>query len=182
VSWNEFLALVLNVDALNAWVCWMEVVGVVFITPTTIITVGEKGAAFCRRVHQTVRCTPYTTLFIVRCLPRHSTVGMCSSHSLDPPAPVAHRTVRCDLTPDRLWLSDGFWLRWQSTIGEVDRWPWAHRTVRCTPDSPVNYSRGALSFFRERSVRWAHQPRHRTLSGALQAGASLIRPIFIETT
>jgi hypothetical protein len=55
----------------------------------------------------------------------------------------AHRTVRCD----------------QVTVGSghvsfVDRvancWlqaPLAHRTVRCTPDSPVNFSRGVLGEF-----------------------------------
>jgi hypothetical protein len=44
----------------------------------------------------------------------------------------------------------------------------------------VNYSRGALSFSRELSVRRARQAGHWALSGAPQAGASLIRPIFIE--
>jgi hypothetical protein len=46
----------------------------------------------------------------------------------------------------------------------------------------VKYSRGALSFSRERHVRRAHQPGHWTLFGALQTGASLTRPIFIEMT
>jgi hypothetical protein len=31
VSWNELLALLLNVYEWSAWMCWMEVVGVVFI-------------------------------------------------------------------------------------------------------------------------------------------------------
>jgi hypothetical protein len=31
--------------------------------------------------------------------------------------------------------------------------PLAHRTVRCTPDSPVNYSRTPLIYSRERQVR-----------------------------
>jgi hypothetical protein len=31
--------------------------------------------------------------------------------------------------------------------------PLAHRTVRCTPDSPVNYSRTPLITFREQQVR-----------------------------
>jgi hypothetical protein len=37
-----------------------------------------------------------------------------------------------------------------------DRWPGrplAHRTVRCTPDSPVNYSRTSLIYSQERQVR-----------------------------
>jgi hypothetical protein len=38
----------------------------------------------------------------------------------------------------------------------VDRWPGrplAHRTVRCTPDSPVNYSRTSLIISQEQLVR-----------------------------
>jgi hypothetical protein len=38
----------------------------------------------------------------------------------------------------------------------ADRWPgrpMAHRTVRCTPDSPVNYSHMPLNSSRERPVR-----------------------------
>jgi hypothetical protein len=58
----------------------------------------------------------------------------------------AHQTVRCaqptvgaghgslaDCTAEH-WLQESF----------------AHRTVRCTPDSPVNFSRGLLTFSRER--------------------------------
>jgi hypothetical protein len=90
--------------------------------------------------------------------------------------------------PDRRWLfltSDRFWLggnRPLASCGEVDRWTWAQRTVQCTPDSLVKYSRRALSFSRERPVRRAHQPGHRTLFGAPQTGANLTRPIFIEMT
>jgi hypothetical protein len=36
----------------------MEVVGVVFIAPTTIIVVGQKAAAFYQLAHRTVPCTP----------------------------------------------------------------------------------------------------------------------------
>jgi hypothetical protein len=39
VSLNGLLALVLNVDDWNAWVKWMEVVGVVFIAPNHFIVV-----------------------------------------------------------------------------------------------------------------------------------------------
>jgi hypothetical protein len=73
-------------------------------------------------------------------------------------------------TPDSpVWLGD----HWRSP--RVARWlrcrplVWvrqAHRTVRCTADSPVNYSCDALSFSRERSVRQESQPEHETLSGA----------------
>jgi hypothetical protein len=42
------------------------------------------------------------------------------------------------------------------TVGPTDRWPdrpLAHRTVRCTPDSPVNFSRTPLITSREQQVR-----------------------------
>jgi hypothetical protein len=42
------------------------------------------------------------------------------------------------------------------TDSVADRWPGrllAHRTVRCTPDSPVNYSRTPLITSREQQVR-----------------------------
>jgi hypothetical protein len=51
----------------------------------------------------------------------------------------------------------------------VDRWldaRLAHRTVQCTSDSPMNYSRGALSIFPRAACLPGHQRRHRTLSGA----------------
>jgi hypothetical protein len=45
----------------------------------------------------------------------------------------------------------------QPTVGPADRWltgqSGAHRSVRCTPDSPVNYSRTSLIYSRERQVR-----------------------------
>src|SRR5688500_6435622 len=42
------------------------------------------------------------------------------------------------------------------TDSAADRWPGrplAHRTVRCTPDSPVNFSRTPLANSRERLLR-----------------------------
>jgi hypothetical protein len=50
--------------------------------------------------------------------------------------------------------------RWLGHVSRADRaanrWPGrplAHRTVRCTPDSPVNYSRTPLIYSRELQVR-----------------------------
>jgi hypothetical protein len=50
--------------------------------------------------------------------------------------------------------------RWLGHVSRADRaadrWPGrplAHRTVRCTPDSPMNYSRTPLNSSRERPVR-----------------------------
>jgi hypothetical protein len=65
--------------------------------------------------------------------------------------------------------------RWLGHVSRADRaadrWPdrpLAHRTVRCTPDSPVNYSRTPLITSREQQVRLSQPgtPAHRTLSGA----------------
>jgi hypothetical protein len=39
VSWNEVLALVLNVYEWSAWMKWMEVVGVVFIASNHFLAV-----------------------------------------------------------------------------------------------------------------------------------------------
>jgi hypothetical protein len=64
-------------------------------------------------------------------------------------------TVRC--TPDSLVPPPDRWLGHVSCADRAaDRWPdrpLAHRTVRCTPYSPVNYSRTPLIYSRERQVR-----------------------------
>jgi hypothetical protein len=44
VSWDELLALVLNVDEWNAWMNLMEVVGVVFITANHFLVVASFAA------------------------------------------------------------------------------------------------------------------------------------------
>jgi hypothetical protein len=94
---------------------------------------------------------------------------------------LAHRTVRCTTghCPVRisflLWRSRplALWSRWRTghclvplpTVGTchasradsaADRWPGrllAHRTVRCTSDSPVNYRCTPLITSREQQVR-----------------------------
>jgi len=76
----------------------------------------------------------------------------------------AHRTVRCFLPTVG-----------SATCRAPDRWPGrplAHRTVRCTPDSPVNFSRSRRRKTRERLVcsalvwRTGHCPVHTRQSGA----------------
>jgi hypothetical protein len=85
--------------------------------------------------------------------------------TVGPPVPLAHRTARCD----------------QPTVGAghasladcaADRLPraaLAHRTVRCTLDSPVIFSCDAFTFSRERRVRrraslgTGHCPLHHRL-------------------
>jgi hypothetical protein len=72
--WSVFFALVLSVEngklgLLEWW--WLGV----FIAPTTILVV---GCSVYRWAHRTVRCALDTLLFIVRCVPRHPTVGVWS--------------------------------------------------------------------------------------------------------
>jgi hypothetical protein len=137
------LALVLNVlaenlDALKCW--WLGV----FIAPTTKVAVGE---GYCRRKHQTVRCT--TGHCPVR-QPRHPTVRvrpleLLTCGPLD--SPVVHRIghVHCPVRH----LAPALTLRAQSTLFTVHcsccRRPLAQVAVAPlgTPDSPVNYSRVA---------------------------------------
>jgi hypothetical protein len=99
--------------------------------------------AFCRLAHRTVRCTtghcPVRISFLIwrsRPLAPGSRwrTGHCLVHtgqSSAPSRPLARPRV----------------LR-----GSRDR-PLAHRTVRCTPDSPVNFSRTPPTNSRERQVR-----------------------------
>jgi hypothetical protein len=67
-----------------------------------------------------------------------------------PDSLVAHLTVRCSLV-----------IVGQADVARADcatdYWPdgrMAHRTLRCTPDSPMNYSRGVSAISQERPVRW----------------------------
>jgi hypothetical protein len=113
-------------------------------------------------------------------------VGWCTGQSGAPPD-----TVQCPISFPK-WRSRPVlsWSRWRTghcPVPPYDRWlghashadcaanrwpsrPLAHRTVRCTPDSPVNYSRTPPNFFRERPVhrssawRTGHCPvHHRTV-------------------
>jgi hypothetical protein len=117
---------------------------------------------------------------------------------------VGWRTGQSDVPPDMnsAWFLSfsGEADRWalgplgtpDSPLRSCDRWLWpcvarwpccrplarallAHRTVRCTADSPVNFSRSALGDFPSAASSLLNQPVHRTLSGAPQAGASLAR-------
>ena len=73
--------------------------------------------------------------------------------------PLAHRTVWCPL------LTVGSATRrariTRPTVGRADSWltgqSGAHRTVRCTPDNPVNYSCTSPVNSRERPLR-SNQP------------------------
>jgi hypothetical protein len=76
-----------------------------------------------------------------------STVVDCWSLGT-PDSPVAHWTIRCGP------VTVG-WADVACTDCVVDHWPGArlpHRTVRCTPDSSMIYSRDDPTHFRERLV------------------------------
>jgi hypothetical protein len=68
---------------------------------------------------------------------------------------VAWRTGQSGAPPDTVWCR--FLGHVSRADRAADRWPGrqsgAHRTVRCTPDSPVNYSRTPLITSREQLVR-----------------------------
>jgi hypothetical protein len=111
--------------------------------------------AFCRLAHRTLSGADFFPSLA------KPTVGALE--------PLAHRTVRC-----RFLSFFGEADRWRTghcpvhtgqsgassrplarprvSRGSRGR-PLAHRTVRCTPDSPVNYSRTPLITSREQQVR-----------------------------
>jgi hypothetical protein len=67
------------------------------------------------------------------------------------------RTGHCPVHTGQSGAPPDRWLGHVSRADRAaDRWPGrplAHRTVWCTPDSPVNYSRTPLIYSRERPVR-----------------------------
>ena len=154
VSRIECLALVSgceveNLDAMNG-----GVVGV-FIAPTTK---SGRWEAVCLMAHRTVRCP----------LPRHHCRWILTVGASDLWARLG---VRC--TPDRYCLMSGVpaWAiltsaraeralnaRQRAVGTEKTVAPEAHRTVRCTPDSPVNFSGLAIGVSRSWRVPEADLP------------------------
>jgi hypothetical protein len=105
------------------------------ILPSVAWHTGQSGA------HRTVRCTADT----VRC------------GSLSFSGGVDRWRLGAIGAPDSPVLPPDRWLGHVSCADRAaDRWlgrPLAHRTVRCTPDSPVNYSRTSPMNSRELPVR-----------------------------
>jgi hypothetical protein len=93
----------------------------------------------------------------------------------------AHRTVRCD----QLIVGVG---HASPADCAADRWPrapLAHRTIRCTPDSPVNFSRGIPGEFPRatslllNSLCTGHCPvRHRIVRCTTGSPTSLFHFLF----
>jgi hypothetical protein len=120
--------------------------------------------------HRTVRCP----------LPRHHCRWILTVGASDLRARLG---VRC--TPDRYCLLSGVpaWARLPSAraarafiaqqvaVGaEIAVAPESHRTVRCTPDSPVNYSGLSVGVSRSWRVPEADLPWHTGQSGAPDQG------------
>jgi hypothetical protein len=96
--------------------------------------------AFCRLVHRTVRCTTG------HCPVRISFLNWRSR----PLAPLSRwRTGHCPVHTGQSGAPSRPLARPRVSRSR----PLAHRTVRCTPDSPVNYSRTPLIPSREQQVR-----------------------------
>jgi hypothetical protein len=152
----------------NEWGGWN-----VFIAPNHFLVVGK---VCWRWAHWTVRWRTEQSLFTVRCAPRQRTcwglelltVGTLCLFAA-PDSPVAHRIVRWPLT-SALWLLRGTVCHYrllQSTVGAQGVIaPLDHRTVRCTPDSLVNYSGARPRNSREWHVRLLAGLVHRPVSGA----------------
>jgi hypothetical protein len=136
------------------------VVGV-FIAPTTK---SGRWEAVCSMAHRTVRCTPDSPVPP----PRHQCRWILTVGASDLWARLG---VRC--TPDRYCLLSGVpvWARLtsaraeralnarQRAVGaEIAVAPESHRTVRCTPDSPVNFSGQAVGVSRSWRVPEAASP------------------------
>jgi hypothetical protein len=104
--------------------------------------------------HRTVRCiTGHWTMHdCLPCLAKPTIASLWSHGILD--SPVAHRIVRYSLVT----------IGWEHVVPAdraADRWLSArltHRTVRCTLDSSMNYSCGAVAFSRGRPIHRVRQP------------------------
>ena len=93
-------------------------------------------------MHRTVRCTPDTVRCLIFFLKQRS-------RPLQIWEPLAHRT--CPVHTGQSGAPFRPLARPRVAHGFRGR-PLAHRTVRCTPDSPVNYSRTPLITSREQQV------------------------------
>ncbi len=127
-------------------------------------------------LHRTVRCTPDSPVNCPVPQPRHQCRWILTVGASDF---WARLDVRC--TPDMSCsLSDApVWARLTSAraaralnasqvaVGaEIVVAPLLHRTVRCTPDSPVNFSGAAVVNSRGWRVQSRSPLEHQTLSGA----------------
>jgi hypothetical protein len=147
VSWSVCFCSCIECGVQKTWMAWMVVVGGIY-------SPNHYSSRCCRRAHRIAQWCTGTALFAIRCLPCQQTVGVWSGWPLKSFVLLRHRTVRCILTL-LLWLLTcalfTVHLTSQSTVGRnwsLLRWLTEH--VRCTPDSPVNYSGATPRKTRER--------------------------------
>jgi hypothetical protein len=129
--------------------------GVPFIAPRQLGAVENKSGrpSLPSVVGRTGQSGAHRTLSGARFISINSAVDRC--RLLEIWEPMAHRTC-----PVHTGQSGAPSDRWPGHVSRadsaVDRWlgrPLAHRTVRCTPDSPMNYSRMPSAISRERPLR-----------------------------
>jgi hypothetical protein len=135
MSWSVCICSSIEHEGLKTWIAWMVVVGGIY-------SPNHYSSRCCWWAHRTVRwCTGHG---IVHCPVRATSADRWGLERLTV-------KVLCPLAaPDSLVRSDfvvlTFALFIVPPISEVGHWAklivdlLAHRTVRCTPDSPVNYS------------------------------------------
>jgi hypothetical protein len=143
----------------------------VFIASNHFLAIGWLC---CRRAHRTVRwCTRHSSIHCPVSATSANRWGLeflnvevlCPLAASD--SPVAHRTVWCILTLQFWLLHCSLFLRQHSRpLAKLTIAPLAHRAVRCTPDSQVNYSGVPLRKTQERPVREVRRPGHQTVSEA----------------
>jgi hypothetical protein len=147
-----------RIDSSEVYTCWLRLytswrhLGVPFIDPRGLGAVGLhlegnisilSGGAPDSPVH-------HRTSSGARFPSQNGAVDRCCLGAVGAPD-----TVRC--TPNSSVPPYDRWLGHASRADcAADRWPsrpLAHRTVRCTPDSPVNYSRTSPDNSQERPFR-----------------------------
>jgi hypothetical protein len=147
MSWSVWFALVLNVKGWKlGWLEWWWLG--VFIAPTTILAIAVDGTPDSPVVHRTWHCSLSSVCHVSRLLgfgaiDRWSPLSSCGTGQ-------SSGTPDSSVCSDFVVLTSDFCVVHCSLFIAVDRWaqlivaPLPHRTVRCTPDSPVNYSGATL--------------------------------------
>jgi hypothetical protein len=138
--WSVYLCSCNECEVHKTWIAWMELVGGIYSLqplPSRWLSMAHRTVRWCTR-HGTVHC-PVPATSADRCgLERWTVEVLCL---LAAPDMFGAICLRCS----DIWLLHcALLLFTQSTVGAFDRCSvGSPDTVRCTPDSPVNYS-GAI--------------------------------------
>jgi hypothetical protein len=131
----------------------------------TLLVVGRKAATLCRWAHRTEHCSLSGAFHVTR--PLDLTVATLRPLGT-PDSPLVHRKVRCDLMTVSLADVAG-------ADCAADRWTGvrlAQRTIRCTSNNTMIYSRNAPNCFPRAAcspragLGTGHCPVHTGQSGA----------------